>query len=172
MTTQAISPLATTCPQEIARVQRQARNRKRERDPELMAMKKKWCEGKVCDCGCGRPADTPHHPFGALYENDSAYADPTNWEPYYHTCHHCMHHGFERCPGCGGWMRPGHEKCAICRGTVTIKQKRNGGKYRCTRKDHHPCRFHQIAQRCTVRHICCYSPKRCRECERFQERKR
>ena len=95
---------------------RQAKNRKREVDPALVAIKKQWCIGKVCDCGCGRPANTPHHPKGELYENDPAYADPANWEPYYHTCHHNLHKGLVRCPTCTGWMQPGNEKCYRCQG--------------------------------------------------------
>ncbi|MCU0651139.1 MAG: hypothetical protein MUC52_02785 [Candidatus Omnitrophica bacterium] len=86
-----MNTISVTCPAEIARINRQARNRKREKNPVLVAIKRKWCEGKTCSCGCGRPANTPHHPRGELYENDAAYIDPDNWEPYYHICHHRYH---------------------------------------------------------------------------------
>lgn len=105
-----------TCPQAIRTANRKARNRKREKKPEVRALVKAWCIGKVCSCGCGRPANTAHHPRGELYESDLRYLNLNECEPYYHTCHHLHHRGLVRCPSCGGWMRQGNEKCAKCQG--------------------------------------------------------
>ena len=157
-----VAVTATTCPQEIARIGRQARNRKREKDPALVALKKEWCVGKVCSCGCGRAANTPHHPRGALYENDLVYADPENWEPYYHTCHHNMHKGLVRCPSCGGWMRSGNEKCAKCR----------GWRYKNRKLIRHPCDKNLGQQRCRDGRICARSPRKAEGCDWFVARKK
>ena len=157
----AISPIAVTCPAEIARIGRQARNRTRERDPARRKAVRAWCVGKECSCGCGKPANTPHHPSGDLYKDK--WADLSECEPYYHICHHLLHKGYLRCPSCKGWMRPGYEKCWKCRG-------RPGGKHR-IRRHRHPCLKNLGQQRCSEKGVCPHSPRKAAgRCERFAAR--
>jgi hypothetical protein len=162
-----MNTISVTCPAEIARINRQARNRKREKNQVLVAIKRKWCEGKTCSCGCGRPANTPHHPRGELYENDAAYIDPDNWEPYYHICHHRYHTGWQHCPTCGKWMRPGSEQCWICAGKPRGKRRR---------PPRHPCTHWFSQQTCRTERgikVCPYSAKKAQEqCEQFEKRER
>lgn len=154
--TQALYQI-TICPAEIARVNRQARNRLRERNPAVRALVKAWCIGKICSCGCGRPATTAHHPTDDLYESDIRYLNLSQCEPYYHHCHYMRHRGFERCPACNGWMRQGSEKCAKCR----------GWRHKNKRKIVHPCAKNLGQQRCAQKGVCCYSPRKAGECRAF-----
>ena len=159
----SLSPLACTSPDNIRIANRHSRNRRRERDPALVKTKKAWCKGKVCACGCNRPANTAHHPRGELYESDPAYYDPTQWEPYYHNCHRMMHKGFEKCPKCGRWMKPGFEMCWTCRG------KPYYGTYR--KPSRHPCAKRLRLQVCSDKRICPYSWQKAeRQCEHFVKR--
>lgn len=172
--TQAISPITTTsCPQAIAAANRKTRNRKREQDPAVRALVKAWCVGKVCSCGCGRPANMAHHPTDDLYASDIRYLNLDECEPFFHTCHHNMHHGLIRCPGCGGWMRQGSEKCAKCRGTVRTQKDRNGRIYKSTYKRRHPCLKNLGQQRCREKIVCPYSPRKAPDgCRAFVARKK
>jgi len=145
---------------------RQTKNRKRERDPARIAAVKEWCVGKLCTCGCGQPANCAHHPSDDLYEDE--WADLSQCEPWQSLCHHKHHKGFVRCPECGGWMKPGREKCSKCEGWVA-KRIRQG-------KSRHPCDHNRGSQRCWRNGqllVCPYSPRtaeaRC-DPEHFQKR--
>ena len=149
---------------------RQYDNRKRERTPARRAEVKAWCSGKLCTCGCGRPANTPHHPHDGLYQ-DEYWADLRECEPWYHQCHHNYHHGLVRCPECGGWMKQGREKCAKCSGwTRTAKKPRHAW---------HSCGWNRGNQQCSNSarrdRICPYNsrdaPNRC-DADHFAARKK
>jgi hypothetical protein len=142
--------IPTTCPQDIARMGRQARNRKRERDPKVRALVKAWCKEKLCSCGCGKKADTAHHPTDDLYASNYQYLKLDECEPYYHHCHFVRHRGFERCPECHGWMKAGSEKCAKCR----------GWRYKNRKHLKHPCFKNVGQQRCTQKIVCPFSPRK------------
>jgi hypothetical protein len=153
-----------TCPQAISTANRKARNRKREKKPAVRALVKAWCIGKVCSCGCGRPANTAHHP-GELYESDLRYLNLNECEPYYHTCHHLHHRGYIRCPSCGGWMRQGNEKCAKCQGWRRYKDlHRSSGHTR------HPCNKNLGQQKCRDGRVCGRSPVKAEGCDWFVAR--
>lgn len=156
-------PLAVTCPEAIRAQNRKANNRKRERDPERRAIVKAWCVGKTCTCGCGKPANTPHHVSDDLYKDEGAWKDLANCEPYYHICHGLHHKGFERCPVCKGWMRRGSESCYRCRGASYWISPR--------KKDQFPCNWHRKGQRCLspIRYsgICDRSPVTAGGCDYF-----
>jgi len=154
--------IPTTCPAEIARIGRQARNRKRERDPKVRAAVQAWCKGKVCSCGCGKPSNTAHHPTDDLYTTDIRYLNLSEWEPYYHHCHFMLHRGFERCPVCKGWMKAGSEKCSKCRGW----RRRN------LRLIRHPCLKNVGQQQCTQKIVCSFSPRKSAGCGAFVARVR
>ena len=155
-----IVALSTTCPQEIAAINRKAKNRYRER--KIRAEVIEWCKGKVCSCGCGRPANMAHHPTDDIYRSDLLYHNLDQCEPYYHRCHYNMHHGNVRCPSCGGWMKAGAEKCAKCR----------GWRHKNKRKTRHPCAANTGNQRCSLNGICAWSPKKAIGCRKFIERVR
>lgn len=156
----SLSPLDCTSPPNIRIANRQEINRKRERDPALIKIKKAWCKGKKCSCGCGRDANTAHHPRGELYESDPVYYDSSQWEPYYSGCHQNLHRGYVKCPSCGGWMKPGKEMCWKCRGKPS-------GKHRLR----YPCKFRLQLQRCSKRIICPYGYKSAeQQCEIFEKR--
>lgn len=156
-------------PDNIRIQNRQAKNRKRERDPKRRAEVKKWCEGKLCTCGCGQPANTPHHPGDNCYA-DEIWADLRECEPWRHTCHRRYHKGWVRCPQCGGWMKPGFEVCYKCSG---------GGKTHTRKKIpfriDHPCQDHRRTGRCGTDNgfgQCQYSAKDAEgRCEEFRARK-
>jgi hypothetical protein len=150
-----MSTLSTVCPQEIATIYRRATNRRRER--EIRAEVIEWCVGKVCSCGCGRPANMAHHPTDDMYVTELRYHNLNQCEPYYHRCHYMMHKRFVRCPGCGGWMKEGSEKCSKCRGWRP-RNKRN------TR---HPCGANTGSQRCSLNGVCHYAPKKAPDCRKF-----
>lgn len=156
-----MTSLAVTCPQAIRIGNRQAQNRKRERDPAQRAAVKAWCEGKTCSCGCGRPANTAHHVADTLYADDVAYKDLANCDPYYHTCHRNHHKGLERCPVCKGWMRRGSESCYRCRGVFRLRP----------RPDRFPCSWHRRGQRCLsplrYSRVCDRSPVKADGCDYF-----
>lgn len=103
---------SVTNPGAIRAQNRQTRNRKREVSPERKAAVKAWCVGKLCSCGCGKPANCAHHPSDDLYQDEWANLDEC--EPYNSRCHHLHHKGLERCPSCGGWMKAGAETCFNC----------------------------------------------------------
>jgi len=103
-----------TCPQRIRADTRQDRNRERELNPEQREKRRLWCVGKVCSCGCGRDANTAHHPRGELYETDALYFNLDNCEPYYHICHQKKHEGYVPCEICGTLVKPGYTVCWNC----------------------------------------------------------
>lgn len=107
-----LTAIRTESPENRRINNRQFRNRKRERNPERRKAVKIWCIGKNCSCGCGRSANTPHHPSDDLYKDE--WADLSECEPYYHTCHHMHHKGFARCPVCGKWI-PKDGECWSCK---------------------------------------------------------
>lgn len=155
-----MTSLAVTCPQAIRALNRKTRNRKRERENRAAVIA--WCQGKVCSCGCGRPANTAHHVADTLYADDEAYKDLDNCEPYYHTCHRMHHKGLERCPLCGGWMLRRSESCYRCRGVARTRS---------SRPHRFPCLWHRRGQRCLspLRYsgICDRSPKTAEGCDHF-----
>lgn len=155
-----MSSISVTCPQAIAAINHKARNREREKDPAVKALVRAWCKGKVCSCGCGKPANTAHHPEGKLYETDLIYLDLNNCEPFWYWCHRMMHAGFVRCPECGGWMRRGREKCSKCFGW-----KRNRKKPR-----KHPCLKNSGPQQCRQKCVCPYPPKKAEGCDHYTAR--
>jgi hypothetical protein len=160
-----MTAITVTCPQAIRAKNRQANNRKRERDPERRAIVKAWCMGKLCSCGCGMPANTAHHISDDLYADDEAYRDLANCEPYYHLCHRAHHRGYERCPICRGWMRKGSESCYKCRGVVWRSPRRAGL---------FPCSWRKNDQRCLspIRFsgVCDRSRMNCTGCDHFMAR--
>ena len=164
--TQTASVHHCTCPQRIRADIRQTKNRKRERTPARRAEVQKWCEGKTCTCGCGKPANTPHHPNDGRYD-DEYWADLRECEPWYHICHRNHHKGWIRCPECGGWMRPGFDRCYLCS---------NHGKTK-TRKPKvpaHPCRSHLMTGRCRKSPIsqqCTFAARNAlKDCQKAQPR--
>lgn len=150
-----MSTISVTCPQEIRKDNRQARNREREANPERKAAVKAWCEGKTCTCGCGQPANCAHHPTNDLYEDE--WANLSECEPWQSFCHHMHHNGFVRCAECGGWMRPGKEMCSKCRGVTKATRRRH---------NRHPCPKNRGSQKCAFvwAPVCSYSATRALEC--------
>jgi hypothetical protein len=130
-------------------------------DPHHQADVDAWVKGKVCSCGCGRPATTPHHPDLNVYGTEE-YHDLSLCEPYYWHCHKMLHKGFVRCPECSGWMRPGHEMCSKCRGVTKATRRRH---------NRHPCPKNRGSQKCAFAWapVCSYSPKRALECNWYAE---
>ena len=106
---------STTCPQAIRADLRKERNVKRLLKPEQKKARKAWCVGRKCACGCGRDANTPHHPSGDLYETDERYFNLDNCIPYYHICHGQLHKGYVPCEKCGKLIKPGFTLCWNCR---------------------------------------------------------
>lgn len=157
--------ISVTCPQRIQIENRQARNRKREKSPAVKAKIAAWVIGKLCSCGCKRPANMAHHPKGELYETDEAYLNLNECEPYYSSCHHNMHKGLVRCPTCTGWMRPGNDKCFKCQGWR--RQNCKKGLLR------HPCDHNTGQQQCRRDGqllVCGRSPKKAEGCDYFKKR--
>ena len=150
-----------TNPQRIRIDNRQADNRQRESNPDRKAAVKAWCIGKLCTCGCGKPANCAHHPTDDLYGDEWGNLDEC--EPYTGRCHHMKHKGYDRCPECGGWMKRGSEKCAKCRGWRARNLKK--GVVR------HPCEDNEGRQVCRTRLVCPYSPQKAENCDYFKKRK-
>ena len=150
-----------TCQPRIQIENRQARNRKRERNPARRAQVKAWCAGKLCSCGCGQSANTPHHPSDSLYEDEWANLDEC--EPWKAWCHHLHHKGLERCPVCHGWMKRGREKCWKCE-PHRVHNLRTG-------HTRHPCGKNEGQQRCKDGRVCARSPAKAEGCDYFTPRK-
>jgi len=106
---------SVTCPQAIRADLRKKQNIRRLLKPKQKKERKVWCIGKVCVCGCGRPANTPHHPSGDLYETDEKYFNLDGCVPYYHICHNRMHKGYVPCEKCGTLIKPCYTVCFNCR---------------------------------------------------------
>jgi len=146
-----LKSIAVTNPHQIAIDNRQTNNRQREKENRAAVIR--WCIGKVCTCGCGKPANVAHHVSDELYKDETAYLDLANCDPYRAWCHRMHHKGFVRCPVCHGWMREGRDKCAKCSGWKKHKFI----------KSHHPCKSHLKSGRCSKSRIgsqCLYSPNK------------
>ena len=162
---ETITRHSVTCPRDIRRINRQAKNRKREKENRAAVIA--WCEGKKCSCGCGSYADMAHHTSDNLYKDEIAYRDLDNCDPYYHSCHTMHHRGYERCPKCGGWMKRGSEMCYACR-KITYGERIVTNQ----RKVRHPCLKNIGKQRCSEKNLCPHPPAKARSCAYFKERKK
>ena len=139
--------------------------------------RKDWCTGKKCACGCGRDANTPHHPTLDLYKEREVYLNLDECEPWYHRCHHSYHKGRVKCPRCGqSWVKEGSVRCGKC---ITNEEKeqiriRKERRIKLQNKLHdrgvrHPCGNREKYQGCKNGGTCNYSWKRARACGGFAE---
>jgi hypothetical protein len=162
--------LAAICPQEIARINRQALHRLWWSDPVYQAIVAKRIEGETCHYCGQRPATLPHHDEDWMYLTKEAYYDPANMTPACGKCHWMYRRGYVICPACKmHYMRHGSDKCQHCRG-IRVYARRKPHHTSRKRRLLHPCGHRLTFQRCTVHGICTHSWKRARECGGFEER--
>jgi hypothetical protein len=157
------------CPQERSIVNHKAGNIGRWNDAEYQAIEAAFLrDNPVCHY-CPRPAIVAHHDEDWMYATKEAYYNPDNMTPACGPCHHNYRRGLVICSVClekgeYHYMLRGRDKCSRHDNRPQIVR---GRKMR-----RHPCTRNTGPQRCIVKVVCPYSPKKAEaECRDFKERK-